>query len=184
MDNPMTILSQDNARQFLNNSTASEKYRFFIKGVQLEQLSQDYQLLEENIDFIEGTFPEKMEGVKKLKEEMERAQQLLALSEKHDGMRAKIKRLFLQMAWVQVVEQERLRDKHEKEINTVDEKIAHLEQKVHHCSEQFQEAHEALDRAETDVTTFKEECEPIIAEEEVAKEKYGDSKKEATALHV
>ena len=34
IDNPLTILSQDNAREFLNSSTPSEKYRVCIfKGI-------------------------------------------------------------------------------------------------------------------------------------------------------
>lgn len=50
IDNPMNVLSQDLARQFLSASTPSEKYKFFVKGVQLEQLDQDYRLMEESVN--------------------------------------------------------------------------------------------------------------------------------------
>ncbi|KAF4222563.1 hypothetical protein CNMCM5878_003601 [Aspergillus fumigatiaffinis] len=52
-DNPMNVLSQDMARQFLSTSSPADKYRFFVKGVQLEQLDQDYRLIEESADQIE-----------------------------------------------------------------------------------------------------------------------------------
>lgn len=47
IDNPMNILTQDAARQFLNQATAAQKYKFFIKGVQLEQMDNDYRIVQE-----------------------------------------------------------------------------------------------------------------------------------------
>lgn len=35
IDNPMNVLTQDMARQFLNNSIPLDKYKFFMKGTQL-----------------------------------------------------------------------------------------------------------------------------------------------------
>ena len=49
VDNPLNILSQDNARQFLNSSTKNQKYKFFIEGVQLQQLDNDYRLISESL---------------------------------------------------------------------------------------------------------------------------------------
>ncbi|GAB5592606.1 Structural maintenance of chromosomes protein 6 [Umbelopsis nana] len=50
VDNPLTILSQDSARQFLNSSTPEDKYKFFMKGSQLTQLSSDYEQIREYVD--------------------------------------------------------------------------------------------------------------------------------------
>ena len=36
VDNPMNILTQDAAYQFINHSSEGEKYKFFINEVQLE----------------------------------------------------------------------------------------------------------------------------------------------------
>ncbi|KAI0755297.1 P-loop containing nucleoside triphosphate hydrolase protein [Daedaleopsis nitida] len=49
VDNPMNILTQDSARQFLSASSPSDKYKFFLKGTQLSQLSEEYQTCMENI---------------------------------------------------------------------------------------------------------------------------------------
>ena len=48
----MNVLTQDMARQFLSNSSPSDKYKFFIRGTQLEVLDADYKLMEEHLDSI------------------------------------------------------------------------------------------------------------------------------------
>ena len=50
IDNPMTILSQDTARMFLANSTPKDKYQFFAKGTQIDQLDINLKKLQSNIE--------------------------------------------------------------------------------------------------------------------------------------
>ncbi len=108
IDNPMNVLTQDMARQFLNNSTPEAKYKFFVKGVQLEQLDCDYQLLEDTIDSIEHKLEGRGDDIKALEELARKAKQKLDMSDKHETMRQRIKSYYNQMAWVQVDEQERV----------------------------------------------------------------------------
>jgi ATP-dependent RNA helicase DDX6/DHH1 len=108
LDNPMNVLTQDMARQFLSNSSPAEKYRFFMKGVQLEQLDQDYQLLEETIDQIESKLATREEDVKVLEERAAKTAARLALSDRQDTLRVRIRNYSTQMAWAQVEEQERV----------------------------------------------------------------------------
>ncbi len=104
----MNVLTQDMARQFLSNSSPAEKYRFFMKGVQLEQLDQDYQLLEETIDQIESKLATREEDVKVLEERAAKTAARLALSDRQDTLRVRIRNYSTQMAWAQVEEQERV----------------------------------------------------------------------------
>ena len=108
LDNPMNVLTQDMARQFLSNSTPAEKYRFFVRGVQLEQLDQDYQLLEETIDQIESKLVSRGEDIKVLEERAAKAAARLAMSDKQDSLRNKVRSYSRQMAWAQVEEQEKV----------------------------------------------------------------------------
>ena len=109
IENPMNVLSQDMARQFLSSSSPVEKYKFFIRGVQLEQLDQDYRLIEEFVDQIE----EKIEGrgadIKTLENRSNLAKERLELSDRQESLREKIRNLRSQMAWAQVEEQEHVR---------------------------------------------------------------------------
>lgn len=108
IDNPMNVLSQDMARQFLSTSSPADKYKFFVRGVQLEQLDQDYRLIEESVDSIEEKLRNKNDDIQILKRQKEAAQRKLELSDQHDSLRTRIKNLEGQMVWVQVEEQERV----------------------------------------------------------------------------
>lgn len=108
IDNPMNVLSQDSARQFLSTSSAAEKYKFFVKGVQLEQLDQDYRLIEESVDQTEEKIRTKRQDSKDLKRRRDDAKKKLEYSDRGDALRENIRNLRNQMAWAQVEEQERV----------------------------------------------------------------------------
>ena len=184
IDNPMTILTQDMARQFLNNSTQQEKYKFFIKGVQLEQLAQDYQLLEESIDTVETTFPEKEDTIQLLDDTAKKAKAVFAMSEKHETIRQKVRQLSLQMAWAQVEEQEEFLRSYDDDVAKAEETIARVESKVALLSDKFEQENATLEAAQVHVEDVKMELNPIIAEKEAQKESYDGSKAEAKAVQV
>lgn len=107
-DNPMNVLSQDMARQFLSTSSPAEKYKFFVKGVQLEQLDQDYRLIEESVDQILEKLQSKQQDIKVLENRRNAANQRLDISDRHESLRNKIRNIRNQMAWAQVEEQEKV----------------------------------------------------------------------------
>lgn len=109
IDNPMNVLSQDMARQFLSSSSPAEKYKFFVKGVQLEQLDHDYRLIEEYVDQIKQKLSLRNDDVKLLREERDKAKRRLEISDQRTSLRERIKNLRGQMAWAQVEEIERVR---------------------------------------------------------------------------
>lgn len=43
VDNPVSLLSQDAARTFLNSTDPHDKYKLFMKATQLEQIEQMYK---------------------------------------------------------------------------------------------------------------------------------------------
>jgi chromosome segregation ATPase len=110
IDNPMNVLSQDMARQFLSSSSPAEKYKFFVKGVQLEQLDHDYRLIEEYVDQIKQKLSLRNDDVKLLREERDKAKRRLELSDQRTSLRERVKNLRGQMAWAQVEEIERVRN--------------------------------------------------------------------------
>lgn len=108
-DNPMNVLSQDMARQFLSTSSPAEKYKFFVKGVQLEQLDQDYRLIEESVNQVQEKLHSQEQDVKILKDRRDAVKQKLEISDRHESIRERIREVRKQMAWSQVEEQERVR---------------------------------------------------------------------------
>ncbi|KAE8348908.1 P-loop containing nucleoside triphosphate hydrolase protein [Aspergillus coremiiformis] len=126
-DNPMNVLSQDMARQFLSSSSPAEKYKFFVKGVQLEQLDQDYRLIEQSADQIEEKLRSREQDMVVLKHRMDAAKERLDISDQHESLRNRVRNVRSQMAWAQVEEQEKVRAALETELALVDEKIATAE---------------------------------------------------------
>lgn len=108
MDNPVNVLTQDQARQFLNSSTPSDKYRFFIRGVQLERLHQDYEVLMETLDGVASNLKTLTEDETAHKKAAEAAKEKKDLFRQGDQMRSKKHSLARQMAWAQVEEQEKV----------------------------------------------------------------------------
>ena len=179
IDNPMNVLTQDMARQFLNNSSPLEKYKFFMKGTQLEHLDGDYLQIEQNIEVIDQDLYQKVKDVEILEEKMNKAKSLLILSEKHDSLRAKIKGYGYQMAWAQVEEQERVVTDFDKRLEKADELIENAEQKASVAGSTFDVANQAFEQMNASVLDLKVKLIPIQEEKERVKIGHENSKAEA-----
>ena len=184
LDNPMTVLTQDMARQFLNTSTPSDKFKFFVKGVQLEQLAQDYQLLEENVDYIEMTFKDKQDAIEMLRDKATKAKELFTLVEKHDNIRHKVRRLGTQMAWAQVEEQEQYLKSINDDLYRMGETIKRREDKVVVAGEGFDQADAAFETAQVTVQQLTNDFVLLTTEKDAAKEKFDTVKSEASEVQV
>lgn len=57
--NPCAILMQDTSRQFLTTQSAKDKYKFFAKATQLEQMKNDYVAINEQLDIMKSTMAKK-----------------------------------------------------------------------------------------------------------------------------
>ncbi|OJJ43339.1 hypothetical protein ASPZODRAFT_136183 [Penicilliopsis zonata CBS 506.65] len=147
IDNPMNVLSQDMARQFLSTSSPAEKYKFFVKGVQLEQLDQDYRLIEDFIDQILHKLAGRDEDIQYLKSCKDAAKEKLQMSDQHESLRERIRNLRSQMAWAQVEEQERSMEELDHEIAQADTDINAAEAATGEFDVAFQEAEAELESA-------------------------------------
>lgn len=137
IDNPMNVLTQDMARQFLSNSTPQEKYKFFMKGTQLEHLDGDYLQIEQSVDRIDQDLAKSLADVGRYEEEARKAKSLYAVSEKHDTLRDKLRSIGWQMAWAQVEEVERNLALADDELLKVANAIAYAERKEEQCAQKY-----------------------------------------------
>jgi structural maintenance of chromosomes protein 6 len=109
VDNPMTILTQDTARQFLGNSSAEDKYKLFMKGVQLSQLDADYSIVEEQISVLMNTVETKETALSELKSIYDEWKVKLDIFKRSAEIDGKVKGLTGQYVWSQVFEKEEVR---------------------------------------------------------------------------
>ncbi|KAI9797877.1 MAG: Structural maintenance of chromosomes protein 6 [Piccolia ochrophora] len=182
IDNPMNVLTQDMSRQFLSNSTPREKYRFFLKGVQLEQLDQDYRLLRDTIHQIDSKLASRDHDVKVLEKRSQEAARKLAISEKHDDLREKIGNLSRQMAWAQVDEQEEILNEIEGTVHTSDAQIEEAERLEETRAREFAEATAQVDDVKKDIHELKQRAEPIQEEKTSVKDEFDKNKSELLDL--
>ncbi|KAK4185294.1 hypothetical protein QBC35DRAFT_389855 [Podospora australis] len=178
VDNPLNVLSQDQARQFLNASTKSQKYKFFIEGVQLQQLDNDYRLIAENLEVQTAKIPEQEERVRHAKVESDKALRLLETMEDERTKRRKLNEARLQLVWAAAVEEERELDQRKKKLAELRVKLADAEPVVTEKTqalkaedeklESLQQEKEALETKESEIkdkeATTKEEYEKVTRE--------------------
>ena len=182
-DNPMSVLSQDQARQFLASSAASEKYKLFMKGVQLEQLDQDYRLIEEQSENIKVKVAIKAPDLEDLRKAMESANTKLELSQKHDSTLAKMREYRRLLAWIQVEQQEKIRDNYVQAIADADAKIADAEHKAEQLDEVYQAADSEATNASHNYDLAKAEVETVEEEKREEKARHDEIKKETVEAH-
>jgi chromosome segregation ATPase len=123
LDNPINVLTQDMARSFLSNSTPEEKYKFFIKGTQLETLDADYKLLEEHLDIMNAKLRSRMEDMAGLRQKAVEAGKRKKRLDASQAIQDNITRTTKLHAWAQVEEVERTLEIRERDVTIQEQKI-------------------------------------------------------------
>jgi chromosome segregation ATPase len=172
LDNPMNVLTQDQARQFLNQSNPKEKYRFFLKGTQLENLNNDYKQIEHELEEQELKAQTLLGDLKKFRVEYVEARERAARAGKLEKLRAQEHELAHQATWAQVESEEKqLRDidvELERLSNKIDEKMA----EVNIESENFDQANQALNNANQELQECQAEVQPAKTQVEECRVKF------------
>ncbi|GAO15822.1 hypothetical protein UVI_02021140 [Ustilaginoidea virens] len=178
MGNPLMVLSQDNARQFLNSATPAQKYKYFVSGVQLEQLDNDYKMSQDTLDrtlILQEDLQGKLELVKK---EMEESHRLANIVSKNSSLRERARHYRNQMIWSQVVEQERGLEKITEELEARAAKILELENDCVGKAKAFDDVQEKLERSKKLREGLNEESGAVEESIQAAEEVWTKAKKE------
>ncbi|KZT09323.1 P-loop containing nucleoside triphosphate hydrolase protein [Laetiporus sulphureus 93-53] len=152
VDNPMNILTQDAARQFLSASQPADKYKFFLRGTQLSQLSEEYQTCLENIGQTQKVMKRKSESIPELEEQLEEAKARLEEAKKAREQRHKIDELKKEMAWAHVAAKEAELKKQCEEVAKLKHRIPKVQQDVDKHDAAFIQATREVEAFEMDLT--------------------------------
>ncbi|KAI9822924.1 MAG: Structural maintenance of chromosomes protein 6 [Thelocarpon impressellum] len=182
IDNPMNVLTQDMARQFLNSSTATDKYRFFLKGVQLTQLDQDYELLGETIEQIQAKLASRAEDIKVVEERARKAAARWERWERQNTMRDRFRNFQRQMAWAQVVQEEQTLEKHDRVLEDADHTIMSAEAKAETAEQHREKTHNAAEIANEDVLELRGTLSPLQERKIQAKARFNENKTELLSI--
>uniref|UniRef100_A0A671LUW5 Structural maintenance of chromosomes protein 6 n=1 Tax=Sinocyclocheilus anshuiensis TaxID=1608454 RepID=A0A671LUW5_9TELE len=133
VDNPVSILTQEMSKHFLHSKGEGDKYKFFMKATQLDQMKEDYSYIMKTKSMTQNAVEKHRELKRKYHEKEERYKNLASLNE----MQQKLDELKSQMAWSLVAEVEQemkpMREQiaaEEKSTVKYDQKVEEWEEKV------------------------------------------------------
>uniref|UniRef100_A0A673AXQ3 Structural maintenance of chromosomes protein 6 n=1 Tax=Sphaeramia orbicularis TaxID=375764 RepID=A0A673AXQ3_9TELE len=143
VNNPVSVLTQEMSKYFLHSKGEGDKYKFFMKATQLEQMREDFFYIKSTKSVTEDKVGQYSECLKDLKrtylEKEDRYKSLASLDEMH----TKLEELQKQMAWalnkIEEAEkkykeiQEQL-DKITQQVQELQPKCAELKAEAQHCN--------------------------------------------------
>ncbi|KAF2641623.1 structural maintenance of chromosomes protein 6 [Massarina eburnea CBS 473.64] len=182
IDNPMNVLTQDMARQFLNTSTPKDKYKFFLKGTQLEALDNDYRQIALELDEQEAK-AQTMEGdVKVLRNNFAEAVKKAKDAKRLEEARQDEKRFSDQAVWAKVQSEEQQLAEMQTEVDRIAQMIEERKATAEQESEVFANAERSLDQAKEAVAACEAEMQPTQNELAERKAEWGETRKRVLAL--
>jgi chromosome segregation ATPase len=178
MDNPINVLTQDLARSFLSNSTPAEKYRFFIRGTQLETLDGDYKIIEEQIDETESKLETREADLTELQRAAKEAERRKKQAESNDKLQEKIWDISRQHAWLQVQEQEELLKRYQEDVTKAESHVADAERVFEETSTLFDVEDGNVQAAQRGIEGQRGALEPVQETHDTAKAAFDANKEE------
>ncbi|NWV57009.1 SMC6 protein, partial [Daphoenositta chrysoptera] len=160
VDNPVSVLTQEMSKQFLQTKNEGDKYKFFMKATQLEQMKEDYSFIGKTktntrVQIEQGE--ERLEELKQLY--LEKKEIFKSLGFLND-LQSHLKELKHQMAWAVVSEME-------KEIELLEEGVKAEEgnteflRKVEECQVKVDEAEKKYKAIQDRLITISEEAQAL-----------------------
>ncbi|KAF7288674.1 p-loop containing nucleoside triphosphate hydrolase protein [Mycena chlorophos] len=130
VDNPMNVLTQDSARQFLSASTPNDKYKFFLRGTQLSQLSDEYTACLANVSATNRVLAQKKEAIPDLKASLKEATARFEEASKARDQARKADTLKKELAWAHVKAKETEMQKQQEEVAKQERRLPKIQEQI------------------------------------------------------
>ncbi|XP_069742475.1 structural maintenance of chromosomes protein 6-like isoform X2 [Narcine bancroftii] len=165
VDNPVSILTQEMSKHFLQSKSEADKYKFFMKATQLEQMRGDYSYIMDTKALTNKKIEKQDENLSELKDQVkekeDRFKSLASLNE----LLEKLEQLKNQMVWALVIEVEKemqpIKDRIKAEENRTikyDQKIDEWEAKVNETEGQFKAVQNQLQKITEEAQVLRPQC--------------------------
>ncbi|KZO95925.1 P-loop containing nucleoside triphosphate hydrolase protein, partial [Calocera viscosa TUFC12733] len=159
VDNPMNVLTQDTARQFLSASKPKDKYNFFLRGTQLLQLTLEYEMIRENNKRMGQVIGQKEQVIPELEKEAEEARTRYLEAEKARDQRDRLELLKQEKAWSIIFDKEKEVDKQTKAVEAAERVLPKLSTEWEAAD--FQELSTDIVNMEGDIRQKQEDLAPL-----------------------
>ncbi|KAM3871241.1 structural maintenance of chromosomes protein 6-like [Diretmus argenteus] len=169
--NPVSILTQEMSKHFLHSKGEGDKYRFFMKATQLEQMKEDFIYIKETKHVTMAKVEQHAECLKDLKRKFQEKEDRYKSLESLDNMNAKLEELQKQMAWALVTEMEKellpLQEKLQSDKRSTEKyngKVEEWKNKVVEAENKYKQIHEQLESITLRVQELQPQCAQLKAE--------------------
>ncbi|XP_056019651.1 structural maintenance of chromosomes protein 6-like isoform X2 [Ostrea edulis] len=130
VDNPVSILNQDTSRNFLNSKSPHDRYKFFLKATQLEQMLLDYTRANEQREITKDIIEKKQQTLPTLEKEVLEWEQKFKSLTALDELKSKMEKRKQELAWAFVISREREVQQMQKNLHQEESRIPKFKQKV------------------------------------------------------
>ncbi|XP_068614652.1 structural maintenance of chromosomes protein 6-like [Brachionichthys hirsutus] len=170
VNNPVSVLTQEMSKYFLHTKGDGDKYKFFMKATQLEQMREDFVYIKETRHITEDKIEQHSECLKdfkrKYREKEDHYNSLASLDEMH----TRLEELQKQMAWALVAEMEKesepLKETLQSERSATkkyDEKVVEWKNKVEDAEQKQKQSQEQLDGITRQLSALQSKCAELRA---------------------
>ncbi|CAJ1078421.1 structural maintenance of chromosomes protein 6 [Xyrichtys novacula] len=167
VNNPVSVLTQEMSKYFLHSKGEGDKYKFFMKATQLEQMREDFIYIKTTKNVTEEKVEQHSECLKDLKRKYLEKEECYKSLASLDEMQTKLEELQKQMAWALVAELEKesepLKDKLQvdrRDTEKYNQKVDEWKKKVAEAEEKHKQIQDRLEG----ITQKIQELQPKSAE--------------------
>ncbi|NXV83908.1 SMC6 protein, partial [Atlantisia rogersi] len=161
VDNPVSVLTQEMSKHFLQSKNEGDKYKFFLKATQLEQMKEDYSSIMKTKEKTRIQIDQGVERLQELKqvycENKERYKSIGFVSE----MRNQLEDLKHKMAWAVVGEMEKEIQPIKEGIRAEEGNTVRFVQKLEECQVKLKEAEEKYKAIQDRLIAISEEAQAL-----------------------
>ncbi|KAG6333299.1 hypothetical protein ID866_5786 [Astraeus odoratus] len=170
VDNPLNVLTQDAARQFLSASHPSDKYKvcreslilhnsddtlqFFLRGTQLSQLSEEYDVCLAHINQTKKVLHQKKQALPELRATFKEASARFQEASKAREQRHKADELKKELAWAHVAAKQQEMEKKFEEVAKAQRRLPKIETGLQNKVAEFKAASDDFERLQRKLATL------------------------------
>ncbi|KAK3085167.1 hypothetical protein FSP39_025362 [Pinctada imbricata] len=184
VDNPVSILNQDTSRNFLNSKNSNDKYKFFLKATQLEQMKLDYSRANEQKEVTKVMIEKKKESLPNLATEVLKLEQQFKSLTAVNDLKAKMKKHKEEMAWAFVIAKERALVPMQKEHRYEEDRLPAFKKKVDESKAKEDDCVKRHKAIQEELKRTSEEVNVLRPQFDEAKKDLNEKKKNARSAQI
>ncbi|NXN85294.1 SMC6 protein, partial [Bombycilla garrulus] len=181
VDNPVSVLTQEMSKQFLQTKNEGDKYKFFMKATQLEQMKEDYSFIGKTKTNTRVQIEQGEERLEELKQLYLQKKEIFKGITFVNDMQSRLKDLKHQMAWAVVSEVEKeielLKEGVEAEEGNTEllQKVEEYQGKVNEAEKKYKAIQDKLIAVSEEAQALHPQCTSLKAEVQAKRKAVNES---------